>query len=90
MREDLRYPYPFQTRPLIGGVEAVVPVTTLRGNDLQTGSLQVAAKDSPAARGILIGAQGEDKYEPQRLGRKICWQYDNTARKVPLLRRHYI
>jgi hypothetical protein len=33
---------------------------------------------------------GEDKYEPQRLGRKICWQYDHTARKVPLLRRHYI
>ncbi len=32
----------------------------------------------------------EDKYEPQRLSRKICWQYDQSAHKVPLLRRHYI
>lgn len=32
----------------------------------------------------------EDKYEPQRLSRKICWQYDSSAKKVPLLRRHYI
>jgi hypothetical protein len=32
----------------------------------------------------------EDKYEPQRLNRKICWQYDSSAKKVPLLRRHYI
>ena len=32
----------------------------------------------------------EDKYEPQRLSRKILWQYDSSAKKVPLLRRHYI
>ncbi len=31
-----------------------------------------------------------DHYEPQRLTRKICWQYDKAAKKVPLFRRHYI
>lgn len=31
-----------------------------------------------------------DVYEPQRLTRKICWQYNESARKVPLLRRSYI
>jgi hypothetical protein len=33
---------------------------------------------------------GSDRYEPQRLTRKICWQYDESARKVPILRRPYI
>lgn len=37
-----------------------------------------------------VSAEDEDKYEPQRISRKICWQYDSTAHKVPLLRRHYI
>ena len=33
---------------------------------------------------------GSAHYEPQRLTRKICWQYDNKARRVPMLRRPYI
>jgi hypothetical protein len=35
-------------------------------------------------------AEDPDRYEPQRLTRKICWQYDVNAHKVPLLRRPYI
>lgn len=35
-------------------------------------------------------SQDQDKYEQQRINRKICWQYDQTAKKVPLLRRNYI
>lgn len=34
--------------------------------------------------------EGEDKYEPQRLTRKIHWQYDRSMKKVPMLRRDYI
>lgn len=49
------------------------------------------AKDTQAGMNFLNGPAGDqDKYEPQRLSRKICWQYDNNAKKVPLLRRHYI
>lgn len=32
----------------------------------------------------------EDRYEPQRLTRKIHWQYDRSMKKVPMLRRDYI
>lgn len=32
----------------------------------------------------------EDHYEPQRLTRKIHWQYDSRMKKVPMLRRDYI
>ena len=31
-----------------------------------------------------------DRYEPQRLTRKMCWQYDGQARRVTFLRRPYI
>jgi hypothetical protein len=31
-----------------------------------------------------------DKYEPQRITRKIHWQYDRSMKKVPMLRRDYI
>ena len=49
-------------------------------------------------RGMLRRRHGDaedegdepDRYEPQRLTRKIHWQYDGQARKVPLLRRPYI
>jgi len=34
--------------------------------------------------------EAEDKYEPQRLTRKIVWQYDSSAKRIPLLRRDYI
>jgi hypothetical protein len=57
----------------------------LQGRDLGNGSVTL-----PPRPGKQPHAEGEDKYEQQRLGRKICWQYDGTARKVPLLRRHYI
>ncbi len=33
---------------------------------------------------------GEDHYEPQRLTRKICWQYDQQGRKIPMFRRPYM
>jgi hypothetical protein len=49
------------------------------------------ANDTKGGMKFLNGPAGdEDKYEPQRISRKICWQYDNNAKKVPLLRRHYI
>jgi hypothetical protein len=44
-------------------------------------------RDTSGAKGA---AGEEDKYEPQRLNRKILWQYDSSAKRVPLLRRHYI
>ncbi|MDB5102357.1 MAG: hypothetical protein JWP91_46 [Fibrobacteres bacterium] len=48
-------------------------------------------KDTLGGAPFRKGPAGEeDKYEPQRLSRKICWQYDINAKKVPLLRRHYI
>ncbi len=31
-----------------------------------------------------------DHYEPQRLTRKIVWQYNQDAKKVPMFRRSYI
>ena len=39
---------------------------------------------------IPVNPVDADHYEPQRITRKICWQYDKEARKVPLFRRHYI
>jgi|GEM_PF-1907322 len=32
----------------------------------------------------------DDRYEPQRLTRKIHWQYNRDMKKVPMLRRDYI
>jgi hypothetical protein len=54
---------------------------------LQQRNLDVTQGPAPKRRGP--GGE-EDKYEPQRLSRKICWQYDINAKKIPLLRRHYI
>lgn len=86
-------------RPLIGGVEALDGSRGApRGEERDEAIIQLlreklktrdpgnkaATRPGPAASG------DSDKYEPQRLGRKICWQYDASARKVPLLRRHYI
>lgn len=48
------------------------------------------SKDTQGGAPTAGDSQGEDKYEPQRLSRKIVWQYDSAARKVPLLRRPYI
>jgi hypothetical protein len=88
-------------RPLVGGVEALdAGRPAPRGEERDEAIIQLLreklkARDpgnrsaTPPARDGEAGP-GEDRYEPQRLGRKICWQYDASARKVPLLRRHYI
>ncbi len=39
-------------------------------------------------RPLLIADR--DMYEPQRINRKICWQYTRDGKKVPLFRRAYI
>ncbi len=55
------------------------------------GNTNVTSSENPAGSASLRESSGEeDKYEPQRISRKICWQYDNAAKRVPLLRRHYI
>jgi hypothetical protein len=91
-------------RPLVGDVEVLgSPLAGhQRGRDERDESiirlLRDKLKDRDSgnpdatlpARPRRVHAEGEDKYEPQRLSRKICWQYDSSAHKVPLLRRHYI
>ncbi|HLP43615.1 MAG TPA: hypothetical protein VK465_19085 [Fibrobacteria bacterium] len=96
MRYDLHHVVP-GSRPLIADVEpadASRPGAEDRDEailELLREKLKGRQGNSPDTSGIRgHAAEGEDKYEPQRLGRKICWQYDSTARKVPLLRRHYI
>jgi hypothetical protein len=101
MRYELHHPASSggADRPLVGGVEALEAGRHApRGEERDEAIIQLLreklkARDpgnrsatSPAAE----GGGSEDRYEPQRLGRKICWQYDASARKVPLLRRHYI
>ncbi len=51
-----------------------------------------SAEDFPAKTPINASNLDPDRdlYEPQRLNRKICWTYNQSAKKVPLLRRHYI
>jgi len=86
-------------RPLVGDVEQLGDprpgrerdesiIRTLRESLRERGSSNTEA--TPPQRRRSTDRPGEDKYEPQRLGRKICWQYDSSAHKVPLLRRHYI
>lgn len=89
-------------RPLVGGVEALdAGRPAPRGEERDEAIIQLLrgklkARDPgnrPATHpGVdgQAGAVSEDRYEPQRLGRKVCWQYDASARKVFLLRRHYI
>ena len=86
-------------RPMVGNVEALEATPDGAGQDRDQDilmTLRQRLKDRhgnpydtqiPARR---LPAGEEDKYEPQRLNRKICWQYDSSAKKVPLLRRHYI
>lgn len=88
-------------RPLVGDVEASDASKASAGDERDDAIIQLLREKlkgrnqgnrtatkagDPAAEDV----QGEDKYEPQRLNRKICWQYDSAARKVPLLRRPYI
>jgi hypothetical protein len=102
-RPDMELPIP-ESRPLIGDVEPIQGVSSGLGKDPSRDeeiilTLRERLRDRnpsnlPVTGGRRAGdkraSNEEDKYEPQRISRKICWQYDNTARKVPLLRRHYI
>lgn len=103
MRPDLEMPSPAD-RPLVGNVEPISGTRTGIGQEpdrdqailnlLRQNLKDRALGNLPVTGGRRAGdkrAVGEeDKYEPQRISRKICWQYDNTAHKIPLLRRHYI
>lgn len=96
MRYDLHHVIP-GARPLIADVEPA-DATRPGAEERDDAMLELLREKLKGRQGNNQGtsgtrrsaAEGEDKYEPQRLGRKICWQYDSTARKVPLLRRHYI
>src|SRR5258708_33558712 len=97
MRHDLERPVS-AVRPLVGEVEKPGAIPQDSGKDRDEDIIlalrrKLSERNSndtvPAPR--RKGPAGEaDKYEPQRLSRKICWQYDSSAKKVPLLRRHYI
>lgn len=102
MRSDLQR-LPHDPRPLVGGVEQPGGSETgsrsgdrdediirmLRSKLKERGPAAKAA-DLPFTPDQKQASGDEDKYEQQRIGRKICWQYDSNAKKVPLLRRHYI
>jgi hypothetical protein len=98
MRNDLERPI-LSARPLVGGVEKTDPAANAYDQDRDEDILLMLrrklkernSEDTPGAPPRRKGRAGEeDKYEPQRLNRKICWQYDINAKKIPLLRRHYI
>jgi hypothetical protein len=103
MRPDLERPAPADL-PLVGNVEPLSGAKTGIGQEayrdeaiidlLRRKLKERSSGNIPVTGGRRAGdkrvSSEEDKYEPQRINRKICWQYDNTARKIPLLRRHYI
>jgi hypothetical protein len=97
MRNDLERPVTAD-KPLIGDVERIEAATgAARNRDedilmiLRDKLKERAAPPAPAAQNRRkTDRPAEDKYEPQRLGRKICWQYGADGKKVPLIRRHYI
>lgn len=92
MRPDLERP-PIAPVPLVGGVPGPAPVPAVPERDRDEailGFLRQRLWERANGNKRATGPSEEDKYEPQRLGRKIMWQYDDKARKVPLLRRHYI
>jgi hypothetical protein len=93
MRPDLERPV-LATPPLVGGVPGPAPVPAVPERDRDEailGFLRQRLWERANGNKRATGpADEEDKYEPQRLNRKIMWQYDGKARRVPLLRRHYI
>lgn len=93
MRTDLQLPLP-GIPPLVGGVAGAEPAPAVPERDRDEailGFLRQRLWERSQGNRRATGPEGDgDKYEPQRLGRKIVWQYDGNARKVPLLRRHYI
>lgn len=94
MRPDLERP-PIDTAPLVGGVPGLVGVPPTPERDRDEAILgflrqRLWERAQSNKRDTQRPSGEEDKYEPQRLSRKILWQYDSSAKKVPLLRRHYI
>lgn len=98
MREDLIRPV-LPVRPMVGDVEALDGTPAGADQDRDRDILMTLRQRLRDRHGSMYDTQlparkrpagEEDKYEPQRLNRKICWQYDSSAKKVPLLRRHYI
>ncbi len=99
MRPDLMRPVA-PVKPLVGDVEAVAGVPVSADPDRDESILMMLRQKLRERKGNAHGtlappsrepANGEeDKYEQQRISRKICWQYDSSAKKVPLFRRHYI
>jgi hypothetical protein len=99
MRPDLMRPVP-EEKPLVGDVAAVQGHPMGPGQERDQEIIMMLRQrlkerqgnmydtSDPPARKRTAGE--EDKYEPQRISRKICWQYDSSAKRVPLLRRHYI
>lgn len=84
---------------MVGDVEALEATPDGAGQERDQDILMTLRQRLKDRRGSMYDTQSparrlppgeEDKYEPQRLSRKICWQYDSSAKKVPLLRRHYI
>lgn len=98
MRPDLIRPV-LPVRPMVGDVEALEAAPDGADQERDQDILMMLRQRLKDRNGNLYDtrqparkrlAGEEDKYEPQRLNRKICWQYDSSAKKVPLLRRHYI
>ena len=92
MRPDLERPLP-DSPPLVAGVAGPEPGPPAERDrdEAILGFLRQRLWERAHGNRRVTSAPGDaDKYEPQRLGRKILWQYDGKARKVPLLRRHYI
>jgi hypothetical protein len=98
MRQDLIRPI-IPVRPMVGDVEALEATPDGADQDRDQDILMTLRQRLRDRQGSMydtrspvrrLPAGEEDKYEPQRLSRKICWQYDSSAKKVPLLRRHYI
>jgi malate synthase len=87
-------------RPLVGDIEALEGAPKGADQERDEDILMMLRQKLRERKGTAYGTwppnpgkadqSEEDKYEPQRLNRKICWQYDSTAKKIPLLRRHYI
>jgi hypothetical protein len=102
MSPEIQRSNPTEDRPLVGDVEGLGNPGGRDNGDRDENIIRLLRdklKDRDASnmnvtlppRSRKPGAvDDEDKYEPQRLSRKICWQYDGKAHKVPLLRRHYI
>jgi hypothetical protein len=93
MRPDLEMPI-IPPSPLVPGVTGPEPVPSVPERDRDEAILgflrQRLWERAHGNRRVTSPPGEEDKYEPQRLNRKIMWQYDGKAKKVPLLRRPYI